>query len=145
MILNTAAEKLCCAQKFYSMDTTHTLAVLGQQFCLALKLVSREATDLPQMSVAEHPRICADATEDKTWLTTLYPSEPILACASSRLLHHNWKLFYYLISLRYRIASGLIDMDKRGELVSRLILLLAKDLCVRQPAFKSSRIIRTPW
>lgn len=94
-----------------------------------------------QTAVANHLRICADRTEDGTWLDTLYPSEPLLSCAAAELLHKRRdNLIYSLKCLRNEIANGVIDTGKRGELVSRLILLFAKDLCVRQSGFLQPKL-----
>lgn len=112
------------------------LAVLGQLFCLDAHFGHQYAVAYQQKSVSGFLRVCVDITEDRIWQSTAYPSEPILSCAAFRLLHASpSNISNTLRCLTSEVASGLIDIGKQGELVSRLILLLAKSLCVRQPNF----------
>lgn len=143
-ILATAGMKLCNSEEFDPKQPIQTLAVLGQRFCLDVFFGHLRAVAYQKKSVSGYLRVCSDTTDDRTWQNTFYPSEPVLSCVASELLHaHPLHLRYALDSLQEEVASGLIDMGKNGELVSRLILLLAKDLCVRQqtPEAKSGLIV----
>ena len=73
-------------------------------------------------------RICLSVTEDGMWRFTSYPSEPILSCAATDRLHHGGgDIVSYLSILNDKLRSGMIDKGQRGELTSRLLLLLAVD------------------
>ena len=59
---------------------------------------------------------------------TLYPSEPFLSCVAASCLHERpANLLTALNVLAAKVLSGMINQGKSGELVCRLILLLAKD------------------
>ncbi|KAF8598013.1 hypothetical protein BDV93DRAFT_526995 [Ceratobasidium sp. AG-I] len=134
IILQTACEKLCKSLTFDPYNYMQALAVLGQRFCLNPRFGNHRALAYLQNSVSSYMLVCADTTEDMTWQTTLYPSEPLLSCAASKLLHRRPNNIHgALLCFGDEVTRGLIDIAKRGELASRLILLLAKDLCVRQP------------
>lgn len=81
---------------------------------------------------------------------TLYPSEPFLSCAASNLLHSNTghgeetELTPALKNLSQAISSGMLDVGKKGELVSRILYLIAKDLCVRSPGIELWSAPETP-
>lgn len=78
-------------------------------------------------------RVHVNTMDNWTLLDTLYPSEPLLSCAASELLHgREYNVRGSLCCLEKEINADLIDTDKCGELVSRLIPLLAKDLCIRE-------------
>ena len=61
------------------------------------------------------------------WRFTSYPSEPILSCASTSQLHSGFHLVHSLEVLNRKILGGMIDKGRRGELISRILLLLAVD------------------
>jgi len=66
---------------------------------------------------------------------TSYPSEPLLSCVAARDLHEGpEKLKLALGTLLNAVKSGMIDVGQRGELASRLLWLLAKDLFIRAQA-----------
>ena len=61
-------------------------------------------------------------------MDTLYPSEPFLSCVAAVCLHERpANLLTALDMLAVKVVSGMINQGKSGELVCRLILLLAKD------------------
>lgn len=132
-ILDTAGVKICKSNQFDPQQHIQTFAVMGERFCLDIYFGHNKAIAYQQKSVSGYLRVCSDTTDDRVWQNTLYPSEPVLACAASQRLHERpHHLRNALESLQAEVASGLIDVGKSGELVSRLILLVAKDLYVRQ-------------
>ncbi|KAF8606195.1 hypothetical protein BDV93DRAFT_604711 [Ceratobasidium sp. AG-I] len=131
-IISLACIKLCKNIAFNPYKKAHALAVLGQRFGLDISFGHPDAVSYLQKAVASHLRICRETTVDRIWQYTLYPSEPLLSYAAAKLLHENpTHLHDALRCLQRTIQGGLIDMGQKGELTSRLLLLLAKDLCVR--------------
>ncbi|KAG1762193.1 hypothetical protein EDD22DRAFT_892969 [Suillus occidentalis] len=64
---------------------------------------------------------------------TGYPSEPLLSCVAAILLHRAPNsLVNALMVLDSKVEDGMVKIGQRGELASRLLLLLAKDLFVRK-------------
>ncbi|KAG9076453.1 hypothetical protein FRC06_009498, partial [Ceratobasidium sp. 370] len=70
----------------------------------------------------------------------MYPSEPLLSCAAARLLYPTSdptsdKFFTTIEEALNQLATAVVDrtIDKgpTGELVSRLVLLIGKDVAIR--------------
>ncbi|KAF8581733.1 hypothetical protein K439DRAFT_199985 [Ramaria rubella] len=83
-------------------------------------------------AVASHLRICITTTEDRSWRFTAYPSEPLLSHAAAEEMWRNSTLTNALAHLKTQLERGMIEKGKNGELVSRLLLLLAKDSCAKR-------------
>jgi hypothetical protein len=102
-----------------------------------------DAVEHLENGVASHLRICLATTLDRNWRFTSYPSEPLLSCVAAMDLHEKpEKLGLALSTLLVAINSGMIDMGQRGELASRLLWLLAKDLFVRTQA--KNMVVKLP-
>jgi hypothetical protein len=137
-ILQAACVKLCNALKFDPEDSNQALAVLGQRFILDIAFGRHKSIDFQQKAVSSHLRICLDTTEDRIWQTTMYPSEPLLSCAAAQLLHPINPKKDPFTCLQLAIHNGLVDLGLKGELVSRIIYLIGKDLAVRTPGLLPS-------
>jgi hypothetical protein len=67
------------------------------------------------------------------WTFTGYSSEPLLSCVAAILLHKTRNsLEYALTVLNSKVDDGMVEIGQSGELASRLLLFLAKDLFVRK-------------
>lgn len=76
-------------------------------------------------------RVCIITTEDRLWTYSTYPSEPFLSCVAAHSMHRTQNsLVATLHTLQSKVDNGMIDIGQCGELVSRLIWLLAKDFFV---------------
>ncbi|KAI9462598.1 hypothetical protein HD554DRAFT_2330393 [Boletus coccyginus] len=134
-VLDTASAKLCGGDEFDPRKTSHVIAVLGQRFGLNVTFGHPDSVEHLESGVASHLRICLATTMDRNWRFTSYPSEPLLSCVAARSLHAvPGKLKIALGTLLNAVNSGMIDVGQRGELASRLLWLLAKDLFVRTQA-----------
>ena len=108
------------------------VAVLGQRFGLNVTFGHPDSASLLETGVASHLRICLATTLDRNWEFTGYPSEPLLSCVAARDLHQvPQKLELALGTLLNAVSSGMIDVGQHGELASRLLWLLAKELFIR--------------
>ncbi|KAG9308729.1 hypothetical protein JVU11DRAFT_11514 [Chiua virens] len=135
LVMDTASSKLCGTPEFDAKDTHQMLAVLGQRFGLDVALGHPDSVGHLEKGVASHMRICLSTTPDRIWRFTKYPSEPILSCAAAYALHDSpERLPACLENLLQALNGGMIDKGKRGEMASRLLWLLAKDLYVRTKA-----------
>lgn len=114
-----------------------SLVVLSQRICLNITLGHPEAVEFVESGVASHLRVCIAITDDHNWSFTTYPSEPFLSCAAASLLHAEGNLDNFLKALEVKILSGMVDAGRSGELASRLLWLLAKDLYVRRTPLQS--------
>ncbi|KAI9566680.1 hypothetical protein HD554DRAFT_2040055 [Boletus coccyginus] len=131
-VLDTASAKLCGGDEFDASNMDHVIEVLGQRFGLNVTFGHPDSVEHLESGVASHLRICLATTLDRNWRFTSYPSEPLLSCVAARSLHAvPGKLKVALGTLLNAVNSGMIDVGQRGELASRLLWLLAKDLFVR--------------
>ncbi|KAG2152688.1 uncharacterized protein EDB93DRAFT_1327626 [Suillus bovinus] len=132
-IVILAAQKLCKSMTFDLTDTNQALAILSQRFGLDICFGHPDAVSYLEKAVASHLRICFSTTEDRTWTFTGYPSEPFLSCIASILLHRTPdSLANALAVLKRKADGGMVEIGQSGELASRLLLLLAKDLFIRK-------------
>ncbi|KAG0702724.1 hypothetical protein DFH29DRAFT_920145 [Suillus ampliporus] len=116
-IMMLAAQKLCKSKEF------------GLDICFG----HPDAVSYLEKGVASHLRICFSTTEDRAWTFTGYPSEPLLSCVAAILLHKSPTcLTGALRVLKKKVDGGMVELGQSGELTSRLLLLLAKDMCVRK-------------
>ncbi|KAI6115032.1 hypothetical protein EDD17DRAFT_1827054 [Pisolithus thermaeus] len=109
-----------------------SLVVLSQRVCLNITFGHHEAVEFVESAVASHLLVCIAITDDRNWSFTTYSSEPFLSCAAASLLHEEGNLDIFLKALEVKVLSRMIDVGKSGELASRLLWLLAKDLYVRR-------------
>ncbi|KAF9234793.1 hypothetical protein BU15DRAFT_65422 [Melanogaster broomeanus] len=131
-IQNLARHKLCGASTYDPGTTNQSLAVLGQRFALDIGFGHSEAIEHVESLVASHLRVCITVTEDRTWSFTTYPSEPYLSCVAANILHEKSEVRDETLKVLMKtVNNGMIDMGQSGELASRMLWLLAKDLLVR--------------
>jgi hypothetical protein len=143
-IMTTAAQKLCKSQAFDVTIESQALAVLSQRFALDVCFGHPDAVSYIEKGIASHMRICYSTAEDRTWSFTGYPSEPLLSCAAAHLLHKDSpNLTTTLEVLQKKVDGGMFEIGQSGELTSRLVLLLAKDMYVRKH-ISNDPYIRTP-
>ncbi|KAG0697370.1 hypothetical protein DFH29DRAFT_946530 [Suillus ampliporus] len=133
LIMMLAAQKLCKSKEFDPTDMNQALAVLSQRFGLDICFGHPDAVSYLEKGVASHLRICFSTTEDRSWAFTGYPSEPLLSCVAAILLHKSPTcLVNALQVLKEKVDGGMVELGQSGELTSRLLLLLAKDMFVRK-------------
>ncbi|KAH8109487.1 hypothetical protein DFH11DRAFT_1812607 [Phellopilus nigrolimitatus] len=106
------------------------LAILAQRFCLDLAFGHPLTVDFEKEGVASHMRYLITTTENRDVLFATYPSEPFLShCAAELLWSGDSAPENAIRILQSRLKRGMIDKGKTGELVTRLLLSLAKDIC----------------
>jgi len=125
--LNLAQQKLVFGD-FKPSDENQALAVLSQRFGLDVAFGHPEVTAFLDEAVASHMRICLSVTPDRLWRNTSYPSEPVLSDAAASLLHERDNSVEECLKvLNAKLRRGMIDKGQRGEILSRVILLLGRD------------------
>ncbi|KAH7890575.1 hypothetical protein F5I97DRAFT_1836558 [Phlebopus sp. FC_14] len=139
-VADLANYKLLGAKSCDVPDDSQALAILGQRFGLHISFGHPDAVGYLDSAVASYLRICIATTEDRIWKYTSYPSEPFLSCVAAKALHSG-HLLKCLEHLRDKVNNGMIELGERGELASRLLWLLAKDLYVREKHSASSSSI----
>ncbi|KAF8837723.1 hypothetical protein BDN67DRAFT_1071240 [Paxillus ammoniavirescens] len=135
-----AGDRLCGVKEYHPAIQSQALAFLDQRFGLDICFGHRHAVEHVESSVASHLCVGITTTEDRAWSYTTYPSEPFLSVIAANLLHRtNKSLQQILAILKAKVDDGMIDIGQSGELASRLLWLLAKDLFVRIGQSESSR------
>ncbi|KAF8586048.1 hypothetical protein K439DRAFT_1003314 [Ramaria rubella] len=130
-VVRTAQVKLL-KDNHYAHTKHQALALLSQRFALDIIFGHPKAVQHVDEAVASHLRICITTTEDRSWRFTAYPSEPLLSHAAAEEMWRNSTLTNALAHLKTQLERGMIEKGKNGELVSRLLLLLAKDSCAKR-------------
>ena len=103
------------------------LAVLACRLALTVGPFSAEARDL----VSSHLAILLNTDPDRHFLKIHYPSEPILAEASAGITAViGWAPA--LQALYHYLQNGIVNMGYRGELLSKVLCLMAMDR-IRKP------------
>ncbi|KAH7884825.1 hypothetical protein F5I97DRAFT_1929649 [Phlebopus sp. FC_14] len=111
----------------------HQLALLAQRFALHVSFGHPDSVAYVDSAVASYMGVCVAVTPDRVWKYTRYPSEPLLSCAAAQALHKPSKVLGNALQLlATKVNQGMIEKGGRGELASRVLLLLAKDLWVRR-------------
>ena len=137
-IRSLALSKLLCEPSsfFKPWNEHHASAALSTRLCLDPCTKDSASVSLRNTAVTSHLRLILRMDSDHGLIQTLSPHEPILAEAVAYLLnsakkpdgavHSLWH--ETLNTLRTRILTpALIDKETIGELVSRLLLILAHD------------------
>lgn len=132
-LLSLGITKLCNGATFDPSDVGHVLAVLGQRFALTVSFGHRDSVTHLENGVADHLRICLGTTPDRNWRYTSYPSEPFVSWVATMELHADPRSLERALNVLVGLINrGMINIGEHGELASRLIWLLAKDLFLRR-------------
>ena len=127
-----AALKLTSGCDFDFNNKYQVLAVLSQLLCVEPTLGNSEVTKLAVQSVAAHMRFLTGFSSDGTKLYTYCPSEPLLALGAFTLLRREEDsgfLGKVLNTFNSQLCeAGLVEEGLLGELASRLLLLVARDM-----------------
>ncbi|KAH8117054.1 hypothetical protein DFH11DRAFT_1542207 [Phellopilus nigrolimitatus] len=112
------------------------LAVMSQRFCLDLVSGHPMTVAFEEEAVAGYMRYLIMTSEKGDILNTAYPSEPVLSqSAAEHLWESEWSNPPFVSPidlLTKKTNSGMINKGTVGELVARLLLLIAKDICARE-------------
>ncbi|THU90511.1 hypothetical protein K435DRAFT_257388 [Dendrothele bispora CBS 962.96] len=110
-------------------STDVSLAVLSQRFALRIAFGTEEAVSLIEDSVSSHMRYLLSTSKDGTRQYAFYPVEPVLSSAAVEFMYmHNSFLSTALRHLVQEVVAGVIDAEEVGELISRLLILISRDL-----------------
>jgi hypothetical protein len=97
-------------------------AILAVRLSLTVGPFSTEAAEV----VSSHLAVLLKTDDDRHFLRTYYPSEPILAEASAQCTSSiGWS--YPLKALYHQMQNGIVDAGYRGELLSKILCLMAMD------------------
>ncbi|KAB5592444.1 hypothetical protein CTheo_4091 [Ceratobasidium theobromae] len=141
-LLNTAAQKLCNNRWYNPKSEWQALAMLGARFCITLRPGHLDSNWFNINAVASHMRILESITPNRARQSTIYPSEPLLACVAAQRLHQTSEsLCESLKVLNNKVLDQLIDTGNGGEFFGRLLLLLAKDLYRRTLTTQPNNIL----
>ena len=107
-------------------DTYSLMAVASVRLCLQFL----SSSTLVETLVHSNMATCTYISPDQERLMIHYPSEPALAFAANMLtLYEKYDWECILKELDQQIRSGIVENGYRGELVARVLLSCAWDLC----------------
>jgi hypothetical protein len=131
-LMADAVLKLMCGTLETLKTKEQTLAIMSQRVCLDLVMSQGEARKLADRSVSHHMRILVGYEESGPIFRTISPSEPMLALAAFKLMHHQETNVQTVIgTLGEDLCSkGMIEKGMVGELCVRVLLILARDFTV---------------
>ncbi|KAK7462664.1 hypothetical protein VKT23_007250 [Stygiomarasmius scandens] len=110
-------------------ENDHLLAALSQRFSLQVVMGSRDAMTYLEDSIASHMRYVLHTHDDRSWQLTCYPSEPVLSDAAAHILYGEENaLSAAITALATKIGDRVIDAGEYGELISRLLVLISRDV-----------------
>jgi hypothetical protein len=99
------------------------LSVLAPRLALTTGPYTREAAEI----VASHLAIVVSADHHRHFLSTTYPSEPLVAAASASLTYKRYGWANTLSALTTYVQTGIVDAGYRGELLTKILCLMAVD------------------
>jgi hypothetical protein len=135
-LINLARSKLICSNSIEAPRSQSEL--LAQTACVDARVMlpfepGRFSANRQQMElISSHMRTVFSVTQARDVVRSGYPSEPILAEAAARQLHH-WATLAgedsnpMLDILKMNLDNDLLDRGKLGAVVARSILLAARD------------------
>jgi hypothetical protein len=123
-LIHFAAGKLCNNSEYSKeLSDIEAIAALGPRFAIDVS----PQNELSSKLVASFMRTALDISEDRSMILSMYISEPILAEASRWILNSPQRLNQAFLSLIKSMKNGAVLDGYRGELVGRIILILAHD------------------
>ncbi|KAK7448932.1 hypothetical protein VKT23_013664 [Stygiomarasmius scandens] len=122
-----AYDKLLCRQEGSYPEEDAYLALLGQRFALSIDDGSHRSVPFIAKGIASNMRFLVSTSQNRMKQYSTYPSEPVLSHAAASYMHSEDNLVKSLDVLSSRISSGLIQAGELGELMSRLLILIARD------------------
>ena len=124
-VLRYAEEKLVYGIiKENQVPSLHqTLALLAPMMCLSISPMSFYTHSL----VAQHMATALWVSEDRLDLVVTYPSEPVLALAAMSVIRKAKCLSKVVTSLHQLLLHGAVSKGHKGEVIVRLLNLLAMD------------------
>ncbi|KAK7435501.1 hypothetical protein VKT23_019623 [Stygiomarasmius scandens] len=127
-------------------ENDHLLAALSQRFSLQVAMGSRDAVTYLEDSIASHMRYVLHTHDDRSWQFTCYPSEPVLSDAAADILYGTEDALSTAISaLATKVGDRVIDAGEYGELISRLLVLISRDVTtIRAYDMSPARTLHNP-
>lgn len=134
-VLNLATSKLICEPYILRANNPFNatfplsrsnliklLAILGPRLALTIGPYTAESSEL----IASHLAVLTRTDNERHFLRTVYPSEPVVAEVSARLTHaYGWT--HPLSALVHYVKGGIVCAGFRGELITKIVCLMAMD------------------
>jgi len=114
----------------FPLTSEQTLACLAQR--LPIEFMSTGHTDAERRQVENHMRVCISIDNSFSTMSTMNISVPLLSDAASMIMIDPEFSFDAPASLKAVLAGFSIHPGDRGELVSMLLLTLARDKVISE-------------
>jgi hypothetical protein len=108
---------------------------LGRRALISCRLLihhteNQAGRQLTKELVASHMSFAYMSSKDRSILRAGYPPEPFLSAAAVRRMPSNYKT--WVLWLKEMIVSDYVSKGDRGELISRVLLTIARDLAHKE-------------
>jgi hypothetical protein len=139
-MMNLARKKLLCSNDINATPRNHSqmarIAILDVLITIDYEPRRVSTHQFEMELIASHMRTAFSAPDHRLYVRSGYPSEPFLAEAANRQLHHYMKVdprFSMIGELKDQLDAGLIDLGQKGEVVMRFLLRRAyMDAIIRE-------------
>ena len=109
---------------------TQALVLFAQRLCLNLVPGHLESARFVEDTVEGHMCYLLSTSDDRRYLYTFYPVEPLLSHCAAELF---WEgPLHYINVLSSKVRAGMVEKSAIGEMVGRLLCILAKDVCCQE-------------
>jgi len=132
-LLDLVANKLTGTFKDSSMQPSGRSALLCSRL-LIHHTQNQAGRDLSKTLVASHLSFAYMTSEDRSILNSGYPPEPFVSAAAVRKMPVDYNT--WVSWLKDMVISDYISRGDRGELISRVLLTIARDLAWRDDEMK---------
>ncbi|KAN0074451.1 hypothetical protein V8E55_011863 [Tylopilus felleus] len=131
-MMKLAREKLLCSNDIDARPSIHShmarIAILDVLITIDYEPRRVSTHQFEMELIASHMRTAFSAPDHRLYVRSGYPSEPFIAEAANRQLHHYMMVdssFSMINDLRDKLDEGLIDLGQTGEVVMRFLLRMA--------------------
>jgi hypothetical protein len=113
-------------EQFDPQSKDHVFAVLASRVCLTPCIRKTEANELSKVAVSSHLRLISSIDLRRGRTLTVTPSEPLVSDAAAHCLSGKWPSAIRVLT-RELLSPGLLEPGLGGELLARILFIMAKD------------------
>ena len=123
----SVAEQKLAGRKVDSTEMLCAIAIMAPRVTSIRPHTGQTASEL----VASHLATCVGISQDRSCISAIYISEPVLAEAAARTWYQGDRLVGALQMLRSAVRQGLVNSGAAGERVFPIVACIVKDMLVR--------------
>jgi hypothetical protein len=122
-------------ERFDPQSKDHVFALLSSPVCLTPCIRTTEANELTKVAVSSHLRLISSIDLRRGQTLTITPSEPLVSEAAAHCLSGKWPSAIRVLT-RELLSPGLLEPGLGGELLARILFIMAKDMAAEDSTAK---------